>query len=93
MNRLSRRFVTFVLFLAFAFASNVLASRRTNVTPSTGQDCPTACAQKRDATLARCNRFTGDRKRTCTNTANSEYDTCVQNCSNGGKSIEGTGKP
>jgi hypothetical protein len=93
MNRTSRRLLPFLLFAAFLFAGNSLASRATNVASSPIQDCATGCAQKRDATLQRCNRMSGDRKTTCTNSANTEYDTCVQNCANGGKGIDGTGKP
>ena len=93
MNRTSRRLFSFLLFVAFLFTSNALASRTTNVTESPRQDCQTSCAQKRDAALARCNRFSGDRKTNCQNAANTEYDTCVQNCANGGKSIGGEGKP
>lgn len=93
MKRTSRRLLPFLLFVAFLFASNVLASRTTNVTTSPGQDCPTSCAQKRDMMLQRCDRLpAGDRKTTCQNSANSQYDTCVQNCS-AGKSGGSKGNP
>lgn len=92
MNKTTRRLLPFLLLVAFLFAGNALASRSTNVTLRAVQDCAAGCTQKRDASLARCNRMSGDRKTTCETAANSEYDTCVQNCG-AGKSIGGEGKP
>lgn len=89
----TRRLLPLLLLAILLFAGNILASRAKSATTSPVQDCPTACAQKRDATLTRCGRFSGDRKTSCENSARTEYDTCVQNCANGGRGIEGSGKP
>ena len=88
-----RSFLPLLLLFAFLFASTILASKSTPVIACPGQDCPTACGQKRDTTLTRCARFAGDRKTNCEATANSDYDKCVQGCGSGGQNIEGTGKP
>lgn len=93
MNRTTRRLLPFLLFVVFLFAGNSLASRATNVTLRGVQDCATACTQKRDVSLARCSRLPEDRKTTCTNTANAEYDKCNQSCTDGGQNIGGEGKP
>ena len=83
MKRTSRRLLPFLLFVAFLFSSNILASRATNVTASPGQDCPTSCAQKRDFKMKRCERMAaGDGKTSCQNNVNSQYDKCVENCAN-----------
>jgi hypothetical protein len=93
MNRKTRLLLPFILPGLFLFAGNTLASRTNKVTLTAVQDCATSCAQKRDVTLQRCDRLAGDRKTTCQNSVNSQYDKCVQNCADGGSSSGGSGKP
>ena len=94
MKRSVRRLLPFLLLLASLFSTSILASKSTNVTASPGQDCPTTCAQKRDTTLESCNTLEGERKTRCQNSANAQYDKCIEACNNGnsGRGSGGSGK-
>lgn len=83
MKKQSRRLLISALFALLLFGSNILASRPLNPTPQTCQD---GCTQRRDKTLENCEKFSGETKTKCENTAQERYNTCVQNCAGGERS-------
>lgn len=97
MNRKYIRLVPLMLIIVLLYGGNIIASRSLSTTKDRAQDCATSCVQTRDNTLASCNNLPGERKTRCQNSANAQYDKCVEGCNSGnsgnsGRGSEGGGK-
>jgi hypothetical protein len=93
MKKQSARLLLFTLLLVMLYGGSILASRPTNAALNSPQDCKEGCAQRRDAMMKRCEGLSSDRKTSCQNTVNDQYNKCVQNCDSYGKGGDGSKTP
>jgi hypothetical protein len=91
MKKYMSRLLLLVMLAVFLYGGSSFTSQTAHSAFTPLQDCKEGCAQKRDLTLKRCERLSGDGKTNCQKSANDQYTSCIQGCDSG---MGGnTGKP